>query len=69
VPSDKCSLAGFVKSAEKRVATMRWLLLARNQSKLHKTTITRLWNSSSLHDNDKEENTKELFIIKVFFTN
>ena len=45
---------------------MGWLLFARNQSKLHRTTITRLWNSSSLHDNDERENTKELFYVYSF---
>jgi len=45
---------------------MRWVLLARNQSKLHRTTITRLWNSSSLHDNDEKDKTKERFYVYSF---
>jgi len=65
MPSDKGTLVGFVKSPGKREATMEWLLLARNQRKLHRTTITRLWNSS-LHDNDERENTKELFYVYSF---
>jgi hypothetical protein len=64
--SDKGTLVGFVKSPGKREATMGWLLLARNESKLHRTTITRLWNSSSLHDNNERGNTKELFYVYSF---
>ena len=66
MPSDNGTLVGFVKSPGKKEATMGWLLLARNQSKLHRTTITRLWNSSSLHDNDERENTKERFYVYNF---
>jgi len=65
MPSDKGTLVGFVKSPRKREATMGWLLLARNQSELHRTTITRLWNSSSLHDNEERENTKDIFMFTV----
>ena len=63
MPSDKGTVVGFVKSPGKRAATVGWLLLARNQSKLHRTTTTRLWNSSSLLDNDERENTKERFYV------
>ena len=50
-------------SPGKREITVVWLLLARNQSKLHRATVTQLWNSSSLPDNDEADNTKELFYV------
>jgi hypothetical protein len=62
----KGTLVAFVKSPGKREATSEWLLPAQNQSTLHRTTITWLWNSSSLRDNDEEENTKELFYVYSF---
>jgi hypothetical protein len=62
--SDQGTLIGFVKVARKKEGSTGWLLLARNQSKLYRTTIRRVWTSSSVYDIVERENTKQIFMFK-----